>query len=73
MLGTGAHLARRLAAVAAAAAALIPAAVRAQVPPHAPGTVCYTPRFWCYARPPGPPGSPCICPTANGPVGGVRG
>src|SRR5690349_21034149 len=45
----------------------------AQVPPHYPGTVCFTPEFWCWAQPPGPPGSPCICPSPMGYVGGVRG
>lgn len=45
----------------------------AQVPPHPPGTVCYTPNFWCWAQPPGPPGTMCICPSPYGPVYGVRG
>jgi hypothetical protein len=45
----------------------------AQVPPHYPGTICLTPQFWCWAQPPGPPGSPCVCPSAFGLVGGVRG
>jgi len=43
------------------------------VPAHAPGTVCYTPQFWCWAQPPGPPGSPCVCPSPYGFVGGMRG
>lgn len=42
----------------------------AQVPPHAPGTICFTPTFWCWAYPPGPPGFPCGCP---GPYGFVQG
>lgn len=45
----------------------------AQVPPHAPGTVCFTPSFWCWAQPPGPPGSPCGCPSPRGWVTGMRG
>lgn len=46
----------------------------AQAPPvHTPGTICYTPNFWCWAAPAGPPGSPCVCVTSYGPVGGVRG
>ena len=47
--------------------------VKAQVPPHYPGQVCFTPSFWCPANPPGPPGTPCICLSATGYVGGVRG
>jgi len=45
----------------------------AQVPPHAPGTICFTPRFWCWANPPGVPGSACWCPTPYGLVPGQRG
>ena len=45
----------------------------AQVPAHYPGYVCYTPTFWCWAQPPGPPGSPCICYAYNGPVWGTLG
>ena len=41
-----------------------------QVPPHKPGTICQTPRFWCWAQPPGPPGAPCTCPSPAGPVTG---
>jgi hypothetical protein len=55
---------------------LIPAApigAQGQVPPHSPGTICFTPYFWCWAQPPGPPGSPCACPSAYGWVNGVRG
>ena len=25
---------------------------QAQVPPHQPGAVCYTPNFWCWAQQP---------------------
>lgn len=42
-------------------------------PPHTPGTVCYTKYFWCWAQPPGPPGSQCSCPSQYGWVSGVRG
>jgi hypothetical protein len=45
----------------------------AQVPPHAPGTICFTPKFWCRAEPPGPPGATCFCPTPQGSVRGVLG
>lgn len=44
----------------------------AQVPQHYPGTICFTPQFWCYAQPPGPPGTACVCLTPYGPVGGYR-
>ena len=47
----------------------VPAA--AQVPPHAPGTVCITAKFWCWAQPPGVRGTRCFCPTPSGPVEGV--
>ena len=43
----------------------------AQVPPHAPGTICQTPQFWCWARTPGRPGQPCSCPGPLGPVNGI--
>ena len=29
-----------------------------QVPPHVPGTICFTPSFWCWAQWPGPPARP---------------
>lgn len=44
-----------------------------QVPPHFPGTICLTDRFWCYAQPPGGVGTPCACPTPAGWVWGRRG
>ena len=46
---------------------------RAQAPPHAPGTVCLTPQFWCWAQPPGKPGTRCFCLTPLGRVGGIHG
>ncbi len=45
----------------------------AQVPAHPAGTICFTPKFWCWANPPGPPGARCSCPTPFGPVPGVLG
>ena len=42
-------------------------------PPHPPGTICFTPRFWCWAQPPGPPNTSCGCPSPQGWVQGVRG
>jgi hypothetical protein len=41
-----------------------------QVPPHKPGTICQTPRFWCWAQPAGSPGASCTCPSPAGPVTG---
>jgi hypothetical protein len=46
---------------------------RAQVPPHVPGTICFTQWFWCVAQPPGPPGTQCACPSPQGWIPGVRG
>lgn len=43
----------------------------AQLPPHPPGTICKTPRFWCWVKPPGPVGQPCQCPSPYGPISGV--
>ncbi|MEY4752245.1 MAG: hypothetical protein RIQ60_4459 [Pseudomonadota bacterium] len=45
----------------------------AQMPPHAPGTVCVTPSFWCWASQPGEPGGACTCPSPYGPVKGQLG
>lgn len=45
----------------------------AQIPPHPPGTICFTQYFWCWAQPPGPPGSGCVCPTPQGNIPGIRG
>jgi hypothetical protein len=57
----------------AALALLNTDALFAQVPPHAPGTICYTPDFWCWAPVPGAPGAPCQCPTQYGWVWGTLG
>ena len=45
----------------------------AQIPPHAPGTVCQTPQFWCWAQPPGKAGTRCFCRTPLGRVAGILG
>jgi hypothetical protein len=45
----------------------------AQVPPHPPGTICFTQSFWCWAQPPGPPNTACVCTTPNGVFPGIRG
>jgi len=67
-------LTRYLCGAAAVVAALVATGdVTAQAPPHTPGTVCYTPTFWCWAQPPGPPGRPCACRTAKGWVSGRLG
>jgi|OM-RGC.v1.035912868 hypothetical protein len=59
----------RAALAAGLAAACIAAGAAAQVPPHPPGTICFTPKFWCWAATPGRPGEPCAC----GDVPGVLG
>lgn len=45
----------------------------AQVPPHQPGTICFTRQFWCWANPPGAPGYGCSCPSPYGFVPGTLG
>ena len=59
--------------IAAVSVAIGTRFARADVPPHYPGTICYTPSFWCWAQPPGPPGSPCVCMSNYGFAEGVRG
>jgi hypothetical protein len=49
------------------------ALAQVQVPAHPPGTICFTPTFWCWAEPPAAPGTPCVCRTNRGPVAGSRG
>jgi hypothetical protein len=66
-------MSRKAAVAAAAALAALALSASAQVPPHAPGTICFTPQFWCWAQPPGPPGTACGCPTPSGWVPGIRG
>lgn len=45
----------------------------AQVPPHHPGTICFTPQFWCWMQYPLLPGQVCFCPTPYGPIRGTAG
>jgi hypothetical protein len=59
--------------IALVSALLVPQHAGAQVPPHVPGTICFTPAFWCWAQPPGAPGLPCACQGPTGPVQGVLG
>jgi hypothetical protein len=54
-------------------AMVVPDAQAQQVPPHVPGTICFTQWFWCPAQPPGPPGTQCACPSPEGLVPGIRG
>jgi hypothetical protein len=69
-----ARVARTLVVLAlAVGAAVLPWPALAQVPPHAPGTICITQFFWCWAQPPGPPGYPCGCPSQYGFVPGYLG
>ncbi|RTM04046.1 MAG: hypothetical protein EKK31_17580 [Hyphomicrobiales bacterium] len=69
-----ARVARTMVVLAlAVGAALLPWPAFAQVPPHAPGTICFTQFFWCWAQPPGPPGYPCGCPSQYGFVPGYLG
>jgi len=50
-----------------------PAWSQQQVPAHAPGSICFTQNFWCWAQPPGIPGTPCGCPSPFGFVPGTLG
>jgi hypothetical protein len=45
----------------------------AQVPPHYPGTICFTPQFWCWMPQVGPVGALCYCPSPYGWVAGRLG
>jgi hypothetical protein len=63
----------RWVAVCLVSSLLFTGPVDAQVPPHYPGTVCFTPQFWCWAAQPGPPGGYCSCPSAYGWIGGRLG
>lgn len=42
-------------------------------PAHPPGSVCFTPQFWCWAPYAGPVGAVCSCPTSGGWVSGRLG
>lgn len=54
-------------------AVLLGGSAVAQVPPHQPGTICFTPKFWCWLDRPLIKGQPCYCSTPSGPVRGVAG
>lgn len=43
----------------------------AEVPPHTPGTVCFTENWWCWASYAGAPGSRCSCKTPTGEKSGL--
>ena len=45
---------------------LMPAAAAGPPAGAAPGTICITPKGWCPAVKPGPPGAPCACQTPEG-------
>lgn len=62
-----------LALLLVASTGLLVRSAGAQVPPHTPGTICFTPSFWCWANPPGRPGGSCSCPSAYGFVPGWLG
>jgi hypothetical protein len=64
---------RNLAYGVIAAALLASANADAQVPPHQPGTICFTQNFWCWMAYPGIPGQQCWCPSPWGPVPGLIG
>lgn len=44
-----------------------------QVPPHYPGTICFTPYMWCPLPGAVPVGTRCYCNTPYGPVFGQAG
>jgi hypothetical protein len=46
---------------------------QAQVPPHYPGSICFTQNFWCWINPPGPVGGQCWCASPYGAVPGRLG
>jgi len=45
------------------------------LPPHQPGTICLTPKFWCWIGNPlvGVVDASCTCPSPYGPVAGFTG
>jgi hypothetical protein len=53
--------------------AALSGSAEAQVPPHQPGTICFTPQFWCWMQFPSYPGQICYCASPYGPVQGVSG
>ncbi len=52
---------------------LLGGSAAAQVPPHQPGAICFTPTFWCWLPKPMFKGQTCYCMTQSGPVRGVAG
>jgi len=64
---------RHLRSIAVFVACVLLTPARAQIPPHQPGTICFTPTFWCWALQIGPPGAPCQCPSPYGPIWGRLG
>lgn len=65
------HRRRRVVRLAIALAFIaVTGAALAQVPDHAPGSICATPTFWCWAQIWGQVGGPCYCGTAGGAVPG---
>ncbi len=45
---------------------IAPEAASPQAPPHTPGTLCFTPYFYCVLPRPQTPGTPCVCRTSGG-------
>ncbi|MFG5382601.1 hypothetical protein [Yoonia sp. R2-816] len=43
-----------------------------ELPPHAPGTICITPKGWCFVDQ-GTVGTPCGCGTPDGYIEGTHG
>ena len=62
----------RLLAVVALGVLFVSGEALAQVPPHYPGTICFTPTFWCWSSP-GPVGGACGCPSPYGLIQGFLG
>jgi hypothetical protein len=63
---------RYFATLCVAVSCLLASGVAApQAPPHRPGTVCFTPYFYCTLDRPQSPGSTCFCPRSDGKVQGV--
>jgi hypothetical protein len=66
------RLKRRMLQLGAIFGMLCPSAAMAQLPPHAPGTICATPIGWCWLPQQIYVNSPCFCPGPyNQPVRGV--
>ena len=62
---------RKLIYVAAFGASAIAAEAQApMLPPHPPGTICFTSYGWCWLPRQFPVGSPCYCATPRGPIAG---